>query len=201
MKVVGITGGIGSGKTTASEIFEVLGVPLYSADDRAKAVYTESLGVRAAVEKLFGKSVYTEQGLDRQALASIVFKDQAKLEQLNAIVHPAVQADFEHWLSEQGGAPYVLKEAAILIEAGTYASCDAVVLVSAPIDVRVERVMQRDQSSRDEVEARMSKQWTDEQKRPFADFEIVNDGERSLILQVRAIHEQLVDRFSSGPDR
>ena len=190
MKIVGLTGGIGSGKTTVGKVFESLKIPVYNADNRAKALYFKPK-VKEAVTELFGDEVYVNGELNREYLSQIVFKDKEKLQQLNAIIHPAVGEDFKEWLVQQD-APYVLKEAAILIEAGTYKSCDAVILVEAPLETRIERVLKRDGMTKKDVEDRISKQWSDEQKRPFANFIINNDGERAIIHQVLEIHNQLI---------
>lgn len=193
MKIIGLTGGIGSGKTTVGKVFESLKIPVYNADNRAKALYFKPK-VKEAVIDLFGDEVYIDGELNRAYLAQIVFKDKEKLQQLNAIIHPAVGDDFKEWLAQQD-APYVLKEAAILIEAGTYKSCDEVILVEAPIEIRIERVLKRDEMTRKDVEDRISKQWSDEQKRPFAKYVIHNDGEKSIIHQVLEIHEQILGRI------
>lgn len=191
MKVVGITGGIGSGKSTVAKVFESLGIPVYKADVRAKALYLKK-EVRALVIDAFGEEVYSGEELNKEALARLVFGNDAYLNTLNAIIHPAVREDFNDWVKEQK-APYVLKEAAILIESGSYKQCDAIILVVAPEEVRIERVMQRDGSTRKEVEARVNKQWSDDRKRPYATYEIQNGGEASVIKQVLDIHRQLVN--------
>jgi dephospho-CoA kinase len=190
MKVVGITGGIGSGKSTVAKVFESLGIPLYKADDRAKALYRKK-EVRALVIDAFGEEVYSGEELNKELLARLVFGNEAYLNTLNAIIHPAVREDFDDWVRKQK-APYVLKEAAILIESGSYKHCNAIILVVAPEEIRIERVMQRDGSTREEVEARINKQWSDDRKRPYAQYEIQNGGKTSIIKQVLEIHRQLV---------
>ena len=190
MKIIGLTGGIGSGKSTVAQVFAFLGIPTYSSDDRAKEMYNKS-EIKQLVCELFGKAAYQDGQLNRAYLASQVFTDSAKLQQLNQIIHPAVQSDFEQWKSEQQ-APYILKEAAILFESRSYLQCDYVILVTAPAKVRIERVMQRDQTTQEEVEARMSKQWPDDRKIPLSDYVIQNDGEQSIIRQVLDIHHKIV---------
>jgi len=189
MKIIGLTGGIGSGKSTVAEVFAFLGIPTYSSDDRAKEMYNKP-EIKQRVCELFGEAAYQVEQLDRAYIASQVFSDSTKLQQLNQIIHPAVQVDFEQWKLQQT-APYILKEAAILFESGSYQQCDYVILVTAPIDVRINRVIERDQTTREAVEARMAKQWSDERKIPLADYVIQNDGEQSIIRQVLDIHHKI----------
>jgi len=140
---------------------------------------------------MIGQKVFTVIQRSKRNLANEVFSDQNKLKQLNGIIHPAVQADFTDWIKKQD-APYVLKEAAILFESGSYKNCDAVILVTAPIETRIDRVIQRDSTTKNEVLARIEKQWTDAKKIPLSDFIIVNDGSTSIIKQVMEIHQQLI---------
>ena len=193
MLVVGITGGIGSGKSTVCRIFEMLRIPVYNADERAKALYIEKDEVRELVINLLGEEAYVDGQLNRTYIAQKAFSDQAVLSQLNGILHPAVAEDFETWKNAQNSnLPYILKEAAIMIEAGSHKSCDQLILISAPEEVRIARVMERDNANEAEVKARIQKQWTDEQKKAYADFVIENDANHSLIEQVMQIHEQLI---------
>jgi dephospho-CoA kinase len=189
MKVVGLTGGIGSGKSTIAKVFETLGIPCYNSDTRAKLLY-DMAAIKKQVVEVFGEEVYKNNQLDRAYLASQVFTDREKLNALNEIIHPAVQEDFEAWKSQQS-APYILKEAAILFESGSYKNCDRVILVTAPIETRIERVIARDNSSREEILARIEKQWSDEQKIPLADFIIRNDGSEPITEQVIELHQAL----------
>lgn len=193
---IGLTGGIGSGKSTVARIFETLGYQVYYADDRAKALYTEDPAVRKAVEKLFGKDIYTADGtLDRARLAGIVFNDPEQLKALNAIVHPATRRDFATWRSEMAkgyAKPFLLKEAAILFEAGTAADMEAVISVYAPKSIRLARVCARDGVQPEQVLARMDKQWPEARKLQKADFIIYNDGTHPVIPQVMAA----IDFFS-----
>ncbi len=190
---VGITGGIGSGKSTVCKIFEVLGIPIYYADDRAKWLMTNKDNVVEGVTQLFGKEAYLEDGaLNRAYIASIVFNDQEKLEKLNQIVHPAVWLDGEEWNEENKEAPYTLKEAALLFESGGYQLMDKMICVYAPKEERLKRVMKRDGAKKEEVIARMDKQWDDEKKMELSDFIIHNHGSHSLIRQVIDIHQRII---------
>ena len=190
MKVVGVTGGIGSGKTTVCQIFEHLNVPIYYADSRAKELMASNSDLKAAIIKSFGEDSYTNGQLNRPYLAKLVFTSPEKLALLNSLVHPAVANDFERWLEENDTVPYVLKEAAILFESGAYQDVNTSVLVIAPEDVRLQRVMKRDGSSKEEVLQRMKNQWTQERKDKLADHIINNDGTQLLIPQVLELHQK-----------
>ncbi|TNE81569.1 MAG: dephospho-CoA kinase [Bacteroidetes bacterium] len=196
MLKLGITGGIGSGKSTVCEIFKSLNIPIYSADDRAKALMTEDRELIKAVKALFGEEAYTADGsLNRALIASIVFQDAAKLEALNAAVHPAVFRDFARWSAEQT-SPYVIKEAALMFESGSFRDLDYVVTVSAPQQLRIERSMKRDNTSAEAIKARMKKQWSEKQRLEAADFVIQNDGKHQLIPQVLELHQKML--FAAG---
>ncbi|KAB1064305.1 dephospho-CoA kinase [Salibacter halophilus] len=197
--IVGVTGGIGSGKSTVCRIFQSFGIPIYDADQRAKALYVESDDVKAAVIDLLGEKAYKNDKPDRDYIAKVVFDDKSKLEKLNGIIHPAVKKDFENWYHSQN-TTYVIKEAAIMIESGSYKQCDKLILVTAPKELRIKRVVERDKVSAEEVEKRMSNQMTDDEKRAFCDYEILNDGKASLIEQVRDIHPQLLS-FGQKPKK
>lgn len=189
---VGITGGIGSGKSYVAKVFKALGVPFYDADKEAKELMNTNPEIRDALVRAFGREVYDAEGrLNRSYLASQVFKDKDKLDRLNAIVHPIVIQHGADWSVSQT-FPYSLKEAALLFESGSYKQLDYTILVTAPEDVRIARVMQRDSVSRQDVLDRMSKQLPDEEKRALADFIIVNDGVESLLPQVLPLHEQFL---------
>lgn len=191
MKVIGLTGGIGSGKTTVAGFFKELGIPVYIADDAGKRLLETSEQVRAAVISLLGPEAYKANLPDRKYIASRVFDSAEKLEELNKIIHPAVAAHFENWKRGQE-APYVIYEAAILFETGGYKKCDAVILVTATIEERVARLQNRDSSSLQEIEARMQHQWSDAKKLALADFEIKNNELSSTRRQVRNLHEILL---------
>ena len=192
MLKIGITGGIGSGKTTVCKMFEILGIPVYYADARAKALMTKDPALVAQIKNLLGKKVYQKDGsLDRKRIAKIIFNDREKLVQLNALVHPAVAIDGENWHKSQTNAPYTLKEAALLVESGSYKSMDYLISVWAPKELRIERVQIRDNASREEVEARIDKQMPEMEKLKIADLVIINDEKTSLIEQVVRIHKYL----------
>lgn len=194
MKKIGLTGGIGSGKSTVARIFEVMGIPVYYADDRAKQLMVQDPELKAGIVALFGKEAYRGGELDRAHIANLAFTDPSLLKKLEALVHPAVLADGERWHEAQQGVPYTIKEAALLFESGSYQALDEIIVVTAPLEVRIERVMKRDQTSRDSVEARIARQLPEEEKAARADFVIVNDGSRSLIRQVWEIHRQLCSK-------
>lgn len=191
---VGITGGIGSGKTTVCKIFEQLGIPVYYADERAKSLMVEDQEVIAKLKKLFGEEAYLPDGaLNRKWIGSIVFQDAKKLEQLNAIVHPAVIEDGEKWHSLQQNLPYTLKESALLFEINSEKNYDKTIAVYAPLEIRIKRVAARDGHAREAIEARIGKQMDDEKKRQLADYVIINDGIELLIPQVLNIHRRLLE--------
>ena len=191
MKIVGITGGIGSGKTTVTKMFEALGVPVYYADDEAKKLMSSSLIIREALISLLGEETYTNGILNRKFMADKIFNDKVLLEKANAIIHPQVAEHFQKWVTVQNH-PFVLKEAAILYESGSYKQCDKVILVTAPKETRILRVMERDKVSREEVEARMKNQWEDSEKEELADFILQNDQISDTKKQVKVLHRQLI---------
>jgi dephospho-CoA kinase len=192
MLKIGITGGIGSGKTTVCKIFETLGIPVYYADERAKRLMVENTGLVSEIKRLLGPEAYFEDGsLNRKYIARIVFNDPDKLTQLNSLVHPAVGRDGEQWHAAQKGVPYTLKEAAILFESKSHLLLDKVIAVSAPVEMRIARVIARDQVDRTTVEARIREQMPEEERIRRADFVIYNDGTQSLVRQVVALHRRL----------
>jgi dephospho-CoA kinase len=193
---VGITGGIGSGKTTVCRIFESLGIPVYYADDWAKWLTVNDPDVRAGILDLFGPEAYLPDGAyNRAYVAGIVFKNPEKLQALNALVHPAVGRHNRAWQEVQKDVPYTLKEAALLVESGSYRHLDALIVVTAPEVLRMRRVVQRDGLDEAAVRARMARQLPEEDKIKLADFVVVNDGTRLLIPQVAAIHASLRERY------
>lgn len=190
---VGITGGIGSGKSTACKLFERLGIPVYYADERAKALMVNDMALVKKIKRMFGEEAYLPDGsLNRKHIAGLVFQHAELLEELNKIVHPAVLKDGEKWHQKQKGVPYTLKESAILFEISSQGFYDKIVMVYAPKPIRLERAMLRDGLTKEAVEARMSQQMDDEEKRLLADFVLVNDGMEDLEKQVLALHEQLL---------
>lgn len=191
MLKVGITGGIGSGKTTVCRIFETLGIPVFYADTAAKQIMVEDTVLINGINNVFGKESYFDDGsLNNKHIAGIVFNNTEELAKLNRLVHPAVFRAFEHWAAAlTSDAPYILKEAALLFESGSYELCDLNILVIAPEQLKLDRVMQRDGVSADAVKARMDKQFTDRQKVKLADHIIRNNENESLIDQVLQLHQ------------
>lgn len=189
---IGITGSIGSGKTTVCHIFESLGIPVYYADGRAKWLMVNDPRLVSGVKKEFGEEAYYANGtLNRHYLAQTVFHDAAKLKVLNALVHPIIADDSERWHHGQEGVPYTLKEAALLFESNNHLKLDKVIAVSCPENIRIQRVIKRDGMTEEEVRARMDKQMPDEEKIARADYIINNDGQTSLVQQVVKIHNTL----------
>ena len=188
---VGITGGIGSGKSTVAKVFEVLGIPVYYADDAAKSIMNEDEELQQKIKIQFGEQVYKNGQLNRKALADIVFNDPAKLQLLNALVHPATLKDAELWMEKQT-TPYAIKEAALIFESGAQEQLDYVIGVHAPAPLRIQRTIHRDGISRDEVMARMNKQIDETIKLRLCNFVITNDEQQLLIPQVMALHQHLL---------
>jgi len=192
MLKVGITGGIGSGKTTVCKVFETLGVPVYYADVEAKKIQEEDAEVKGAIVKEFGENIITSSGtIDRTKLAAIVFNNKDKLQKLNNIVHPAVAKHFNDWLAANRASKYTLQEAAILFESGVYKTVDKIISVIAPLDIRIARTIKRDRISEELVKQRINNQLSDEEKIKRSDFIIYNDEQQLLIPQIIRIHEQL----------
>jgi dephospho-CoA kinase len=188
-KIIGLTGGIGSGKTTIANEFKKAGIPVYIADDRAKQML-DTPQVQSKIVAAFG-DVLTGGAVDRGKLAAIVFNDKGKLNTLNSIVHPAVKEDFAKWVAENATKPILVREAAILFESGTYKDCDFIITVSAPVEVRIDRVVNRDGSTREQVRQRIENQWTDEQRGAMADAVIRNTDFESTRLEVEKILKKL----------
>lgn len=187
-KIVGLTGGIGSGKTTVAKMFEKLGVPIYISDLEAKTI-TNTAATLAQIEKKFGKTVIQNHSLDREAMAKIVFTDPDKLKQLNAIIHPLVANHFKEWLRKQSDKPFVIKEAAILFETNMHLECDFVITVVAPEKTRIERVLKRDASSVSAIKNRINNQWTDEMRVKISDFVIMNENIKETNNKVVDIYQ------------
>ena len=192
MKIVGITGGIGSGKSKVMEFFAARGYPCYSADAAGRRLLSEDKGVIAAVIAAFGPAVASPtKQLDRQKLAALVFEDKTQLQRLNAIIHPAVAKDFKAFIAQHKNHPLVFKETAILIESGGYKQCDVLLLVVSPKATRMARVQQRDAVSAEEVLQRMQHQWEDEKKIPYADVVIENTNWYNTEAQLEQLLPQL----------
>ena len=188
---IGITGGIGSGKSTVCKVFELLGVPVYYADDEGKKLL-DTIQVKEKVLEIFGNSILIEDNIiDRKKLSELVFNNKEKLEKLNSIIHPAVGLHFEEWIKKQEGNRYVIKEAAILFESGAYKQVDKVITVVAPSELKIKRAMQRSGITREQVEERINNQMNDEEKVKRSQYSIVNDEEHLIIPQVLKIHQEL----------
>ena len=190
---IGLTGGIGSGKSTVAKIFEVLGIPVYYADDAARVLMNTNEALKSNIKKFFGEESYSDNKVNRKYLASQIFTDADKLELLNSLVHPVTIVDAETWMLRQT-TPYVVKEAALLFEAGSAENLDYIIGVSAPRSLRIKRVMERDKITSEEVMKRIKRQVDDDIKMKLCDFVIQNDEHHAVIPQVLALHE----KFSNG---
>ncbi|GGH20093.1 dephospho-CoA kinase [Mucilaginibacter phyllosphaerae] len=187
---VGITGNIGSGKTTVCKIFEVLGIPVFYADDEAKKVMIEDSLLITGIKQTFGNQAYFADGsLNRKYIAGIVFNNPDELIKLNALVHPATFRAFDNWMAGQKNVPYVLKEAALLFESDSYKMCNRAVMVTAPLDLRIKRVTRRDGITAAEVNSRNDRQFTEQKKLALANDVIINDDTQPVIPQVLKLHQ------------
>jgi len=191
---IGITGGIGSGKSTIAHIFAVLGAPIYDADSRAKYLMAHNEALKKSIQETFGKEAYLEDGsVNRGYLASQVFNDEQKVKQINALVHPKVAEDYVAWVQEHIGKPYVIREAALMIESGSHKFLDKLITVFAPEEIRIKRVKARDpQRSEAEIKAIINKQLPEEEKLRLADYIIYNDDTKAVIPQVLALHKLFI---------
>lgn len=193
MLKIGITGGIGSGKTTVCKVFELLGVPVFYADDVAKSIMHTDPILKSGILEAFGQNSYTQSGeLNRSYISSIVFNDKHELEKLNSLVHPAVFRAFDTWVLSPKEASYVIKEAALLYESDAYKMCDQTILVISPIETRISRVKARDGINAEDIQLRMNRQFSDEQKMKFADHILNNDERQLLIPQIIQLHQQFL---------
>lgn len=191
MKIIGLTGGIGSGKTTVAKLFEALGVPVYDSDKEAKILMNTSKVLIKEIKGLLGEEAYKESELNRRYIAGKVFKDKKLLKKLNAIVHPAVRENFLQWVSEQNTS-YVIQETALLYENNAASLYDAVILVTAPEELRVERVLHRDATSKEAVLARINNQLSDKEKIAKANFILENIDIKETEQKVEALHKSLL---------
>ncbi len=192
MLSVGITGGIGSGKSTVCRVFELLNVPIFYADAEARRLQDEDAEIKSAMISLLGNDIYTLAGLNRKAVAEKVFTNKLLLEQLNKIIHPATINAFIKWKEIHGKSPYILKEAAILFESDSHIDLDKIIAVTAPEELRMERIINRDHISRAQVISRMKNQLSDEERKIRSDFVIINDEKIAIIPQVMKVHEKLM---------
>ena len=189
--ILGLTGGIGSGKSIVARVFENLGIPVYNADTAAKRLMEEDPELRASISFLFGEDAYLNGKLNRSYISSVVFRDHNKLEALNALVHPVTIRDGETWMKKQQ-SPYAIKEAALIFESGTQSQLDLVIGVSAPRHIRIQRVIQRDNVTREDVLKRMNNQISETIKMRLCDHVIINDDAQLVIPQVLLLHDELL---------
>lgn len=183
MKRIGITGGIGSGKSVVAQLLQTFGIPVYIADEESKRLTDSSPVIREGLSSLFGSAIYTPHGLDKKRLAAAIFGDRTQLERVNRLIHPVVQADFEAWCGRQS-VPLCALESAILFESGFEHLVDVRLMVYAPLDVRLHRAAERDHAPREAILRRIQSQMPDEEKRRLSDYTILNDGRSALIPQV-----------------
>ena len=191
MLKVGLTGGIGSGKSTVARVFEILGVPVYYADSAGRMLVDNDPGIRTEIIKHFGKESYKDGRLDRQYISTIVFGDEKKRELLNEITHPVIISDAAKWMKKQNAA-YIIKEAALIFESGSEKDLDYVIGVKSPRGLRIKRVMERDSTSKAEVIKKMESQMDEDVKMKKCDFLLINDEQQLLVPQVMALHQQLL---------
>ncbi|MFT6245692.1 MAG: dephospho-CoA kinase [Salibacteraceae bacterium] len=189
---IGITGGIGSGKSIVSKIFESLGFSVFNSDLEAKRIINNNAEVRRELIALFGTEIFTEKGLNRELLAQQIFSENSLREAVNKIVHPRVRVAFDRFCSSDSNS-LIFNESAILIETGAYKQFEKILLITANVECRIQRVMSRDSISREQVRSRIDNQWSDDKKRDFSDFEIKNDDSQPLLIQV----ENFIDQFIS----
>lgn len=194
-KVIGLTGGIGSGKTTVAKMFSELGVPVYIADVEAKKLMNRSKVIRRKLITLFGEEAYIDDELNRAFIAKKIFADEVLLKEMNQIVHPKVAAHFKKWLKKQNTG-YVIKEAAILFENDSYKELDAIITVTAPLEERIKRVIKRDNTTREKVFAIINNQWEDEKKVALSDYVIENINIETTRIQVKKIHFKILENMA-----
>ncbi|HQE34315.1 dephospho-CoA kinase [Flavobacterium alvei] len=185
-KIIGLTGGIGSGKTTIANLFREANIPVYIADDEARKIM-QSPEIIEEIKNTFGSEIFDDTILNREKLSQIVFNEPEKLKLLNAIIHPAVRKHFQNWVLNHEKYPFVIYEAAILFESGSYKNCDLIITVTAPIETRIERVIQRDKTTREQVLKRINAQWDDTQRISKSDFVIVNIDPKTTKLEIGKI--------------
>jgi dephospho-CoA kinase len=195
MKRIGLTGGIGSGKSFIANILEHMSFPVYYSDSRSKELTKSNPKIRMGLISLFGEEVYVEGELNTQLVATKIFQNEELRQKVNELIHPIVRKDFDDWATNQH-SELVFNEAAILFETGAYKNFDSTILVSAPMELKIKRVMNRDNCSREDVLARMSKQWSDEEKMKLANFVIENDEKLPIVSQIEDVLNQLINNFN-----
>jgi len=193
MLKIGVTGGIGSGKSTVCNLFKCLEVPVFNADEIGRYLLAEDSAVIEGVKNIFGERIIANGKPDRKKIAGIVFSNPEKLTQLNSVIHPAVRKSFHEWTTQQNSV-YVIYEAAILFETGLYKQLGSTILVTAPESLRIKRVMQRDGMDEAPIRDRMKNQWSDDEKKKIADFFIINDDINALLPQVMELHNTLLSK-------
>ncbi len=192
-KKIGLTGGIGSGKSFIANLFALMKIPIYDSDRQAKFLMINDLGLVEGIKKEFGKKAYNKDGtLNRPLISEQIFKDKERLESINKLVHPAVRKDFKKWSESQKDCPYVINEAALFVENGSYKTLDALISVVSPLELRVARVLKRDLTDRQKVLARMNNQSSDDDKMKVSDFIIYNDEVCNLLQQISKVHQSLI---------
>ncbi len=191
---IGLTGGIGSGKTYVATIFLHLGIPVYNSDEHAKLLYTTNFDLKSLLIETFGNHIYLSNGdIDKEYIRQLVFSNSENREQINRIVHPFVMSEFNLWCSKQKVVPYIIKESALLFETGLFRQLDKTILVKSPDELRIKRLKARDKGSVEEITTKMAVQMMDAEKEKFADFVIINDEKKLLLPQVLTIHQHLLD--------
>ena len=191
MKIIGLTGGIGSGKSKILSVFSTYGIPCYESDRRAKWLMQRDAELKSQIKSFFGDQIYENDQFNQRKLAKLVFANRGKLEALNSLVHPRVKMDFKSFVSQQD-TPYIIKEAAILFETGGEKDCDATILVTAPEKLRLQRVLNREKISSMDIKARINNQWSDSRKIPLADYVINNIDWDKTLKKIDEIHQKLL---------
>ena len=191
MKVIGITGGIGSGKSFVCKILEEMGFSVYYSDDRAKKLMNSDIRIQKKLKLLIGDEAYTEDGINRELISSKMFSDKTLRQKINQLIHPIVRADFEQWKKGFTDDEFIFNEAAILFETGAYVNFDSVILVYAPLEIKLERIKKRDGVSEEEVLKKMKAQWTDEEKMKHTPYHILNDGKNPIEDRISILLKQL----------
>ncbi len=192
MMIVGLTGGIGSGKSTVANMFRALGVPVYDSDKEAKLLMNSSKKIKKDIIELLGKDAYIQENLNKAYISSKVFSDSNILEKLNSIVHPEVRKDFLKWAKKQN-VPYVIQESAIIFENNNQDFYDYIILVTAPIEDRIQRIIKRDTTTRENILARIENQWSDLDKKKLSDFIVNNKNIIKTKLKIKNIHNKLIN--------